>query len=79
LSVAVDPNIWPAGVSLDTVITQARNKQSLDLVTLLDQMQTRKDKITPQHLAGMIRCGAPLRILGLTSRYTTFLQYSMRD
>jgi hypothetical protein len=79
LSVTVDPGIWPEGASLDTVITEARNRQSLDLLTLLDGLQMRKDKISPADLAKRIRAGAPLRIMGLTSRYTTFLQYSMRD
>jgi hypothetical protein len=79
LSVTVDPAIWPAGVSLETVIAAARERQSNDLVVLLDQLHLEKNKPTPAQLAERIGSGRPLRIMGLTSRYTTFLQYSMRD
>jgi hypothetical protein len=79
LSVTIDTTIWPAGVSLETVIARARERQSNDLVALLNEIHLDPNKPTPQSLASRFNSGQPLRIMGLTSRYTTFLQYSMRD
>ena len=79
LSVTIDATIWPTGVSLDTVITRARQRQSDVLVSLLNEIHLDPNKPTPQSLASRFNSGQPLRIMGLTSRYTTFLQYSMRD
>jgi hypothetical protein len=79
LSVTVDPSIWPAGVSLETIIAKARERQSDELVALLNEIHLDPNKPTPESLAGRFNGGQPLRIMGLTSRYTTFLQYSMRD
>ena len=69
----------PEGVSLDLIIKKASIRQNVDLLLVSERLQRFITHTTPQQLASRIRNGEPLRILGATSRYTTFLQYSMRD
>lgn len=83
-SVVLDPTLWPAGATIDGIVNQAG-------AALMQRFNALQTKLTAQHanqtasaLAGIYGDatrgdGRPLNILGITSRYTTFLQYSMRD
>jgi hypothetical protein len=42
-------------------------------------LETEYDALPPEHWHRRYTDGSPLRVLGLTSRFTTYLQYSMRD
>ena len=77
LSVTVDPNTWTNGSSIDTVTTFAVQAAS----NRLRQTSLRLDASYSNHNAvdAMTDTSRPLRIMGITSRFTTFLQYSMRD
>ena len=79
LSITVEPDLWPEGVTLEGIIKRAGVAQNADLDLVQEQLKRFITHTTPQQLATRIRKGEPLRILGATSRYTTFLQYSMRD
>ncbi len=65
----VDAAVWPAGVTMDTLFAAASAARSRSLQALVAAHAA-----APPPLAGR-----PLRVLGFTSRYTTFLQHSMRD
>lgn len=77
-AVTIDPGIWPAEVTLDTL--------RADLADELDSQRTSLEKKIDAIYAGQNAStfahklrNQPLRILGITSLYTTFLQHSMRD
>lgn len=80
IAITTDDNVWPAGQSLDTLLATADGQ----LHTLLDATSVRIAENASRSedacaVAETIRAGKPLRILGITSLYTTFLQHSMRD
>ena len=77
LSVTVDPNTWTPGTSIDTVTSFAVQAAS----NRLRQTSLRLDADYSSYNAvdAMTDSSRPLRIMGITSRFTTFLQYSMRD
>jgi len=70
--VTLDPALWPAGLNLD-LLNGAVNTH----------LHQRLDAAIATHNRPLdstrIRSGAKLRVMGVTSRYTTFLQHSMRD
>lgn len=77
-SVTIDPSIWPTGVTLDTL--------RADLADQLDSLRSSLERKIDAIYAGQSAAtfahklrNQPLRILGITSLYTTFLQHSMRD
>ena len=76
LAVTVEPACWPAGKSLDGLV------QSLfadGARRLTDLRASHRPTSSTSALAARIDRGEKLRILGITSRFTTFLQHSMRD
>jgi hypothetical protein len=79
LSVTVSPEIWPSGMSFESIIAQARGAQNAELARLGKKLYALSARNTAAALAEKFGSGRPLRVLGLTSRYTTFIQYSMRD
>ena len=73
--VTVDPTLWPAGVSFDTLRGEAALARSAALVAA-------RAYATPADAAAVAArhaAGRPLRVLGITSRYTAFLRHSTRD
>lgn len=77
LSVTVDPATWANGSSIDSVTTFALQAAT----NRLRQTSLRLDAAYSGYnaLDAMSDTSRPLRIMGITSRFTTFLQYSMRD
>lgn len=74
LSVTLDKNCWPSGKNFDGLV-QSLFTDGAKRIGELKQRGGASIELIAQKLAA----GKPLRILGVTSRYTTFLQHSMRD
>ena len=72
-SITVDPALW-GGKTLQSILQSVVLKQ----FTQLNQL-TMPDPVRAAAILDQFRTGRPLRILGVTSRYTTFIQHSMRD
>ena len=74
--VRIDPQLWQEDldVLLKTVI-EARGRRLTELAL---RVKKSYPSLAPQTWGARLSA-APLRVLGITSRYTTFLQYSMRD
>ena len=79
INVTVDPTLWPVGQTLDSLLTAAGRAVESAAAELKRRIETSYDAVTPAAFAERIRCGQPLRVMGITSRFTTFLQHSMRD
>ena len=78
LSVTVDPSIWSGGASIDTLLASAYESANGRMNQLLRQLSTLDATTDTRSLAHRLANGR-LRVLGITSLFTTFLQYSMRD
>ncbi len=79
MSMTIDATLWPTGTTLDAMLTEANAPLSARLATAKTRLRELYSWTTPETIATRLRSGEPLRILGITSRYTTFLQHSMRD
>lgn len=79
LWVTVNPDIWPEGFDVSSIFTEARTARDAQLTLLVEKQAALAQRSTPQSLAARFAPNRPLRVLGITSRYTTFLQHSMRD
>ncbi|MCS7033222.1 MAG: glycosyltransferase, partial [Phycisphaerae bacterium] len=78
VAVTVDPAVWPEGTSLDSVLASLAADAAARREELSRQIEALYRGFTPQQWAEKLRT-SPLRVLGITSLYTTFLQHSMRD
>jgi hypothetical protein len=78
-SITVDHSLWPKGGSLDAAVAEAHQQAAQLIDRSRRGMSAYYAGRTPEAIAEQLRSGKPLRVLGITSRYTTFLQYSMRD
>ncbi|HEX4125190.1 MAG TPA: hypothetical protein VHY37_10730, partial [Tepidisphaeraceae bacterium] len=78
-SITVDQTIWPHAGSLDRTLAETTLAASQIIERNRRDMAAYYAGQTPAAIAEQLRSGKPMRILGITSRYTTFLQYSMRD
>ncbi len=76
--VTIDPAIWPAGSNIDTMLRDANAIVAPRMNLLMRNLQALDAAVDPDELASRFTRGK-LRVLGITSRFTTFLQYSMRD
>lgn len=79
LSVRVDPMLWSGSPTLDEILADAGAKAYQDFLSCTERFRPAGAAATPAMIASRLESGQPLRILGITSRFTTFLQYSMRD
>jgi hypothetical protein len=79
LALTLGAPAWPAGTDLSSVIAEARLPLEHELTQLTGQYPQIYAGLTSEAIAARFRNGEKLRVLGITSRYTTFLQYSMRD
>lgn len=79
----VDASLWPAGVTIDDVIRDASAALADRAGRLRRQLAADPADRSAAALAGLFQSDAaaarPLKVLGITSRFTTFLQHSMRD
>ncbi len=78
LSVTIDPSLWPAGLTIDGLIQETTAFANQKLSRLQENLREEDKRFTPEFIAEKYRAGKPLNVLGITSRYTTFLQYSMQ-
>lgn len=67
----------PLAQSLSHIVHQERARREEEFKSIVATLRTRAERRTPGAHADRIRPGAT--ILGFTSRFTTMLQYSMRD
>jgi len=79
LAFTVDARLWAGRPNFDATLVTAHAQLSGRLVEVRRGLAAAYAWATPAAIAERLRAGGPLRVLGLTSRYTTFLQYSMRD
>ena len=79
LWVTVTPDIWPPAMDAQTILAAARIKVDQELAALHQAMKDRAAATTPAEIASRFTTGRPLRVLGVTSLFTSFLQHSMRD
>ena len=82
---------FPSHMLMGTMATDATLDQTLDRLramsdarvehgrAVLAEVNRDYDALPPDYWHKRYTDGRPLRILGLTSRFTTYLQYSMRD
>ena len=75
----IDASLWPAGTGIDEVLNAARLSLAQRLTRLTQQTDAFYSNTTPSSIVERLQSGASLNVLGVTSRYTTFLQHSMRD
>jgi hypothetical protein len=75
-SICVESNLWQQDINsvLDSVSEATERK----LRHIREQLDSVYASISPDEWASRFKAKR-LRVLGVTSRYTTFLQYSMRD
>ncbi len=79
LSVRVDPTLWNGSPTLDEILEQATAKTTEQFLGLTERFRVASAATSPEAIASHFGSGRPLKVLGITSRFTTFLQYSMRD
>jgi hypothetical protein len=79
LSVQVDQALWNGKPTLDEILAEAKRSADAEFHSCLAELGKRYDGATPQSIGAVLSSGRELKILGITSRFTTFLQYSMRD
>jgi len=79
LSARIDPFLWSGIPTLEEILTQGRATVDQELLRCQEQFRLAYAGANPESIATRFRSGQPLKILGITSRFTTFLQYSMRD
>jgi hypothetical protein len=70
MAVTVEPQLWKEGQNLDALVQVVTAAHASRLAEL-------QRRLAAEAVPGLP--GGSLRILGITSRYTTFLQHSMRD
>jgi hypothetical protein len=79
LALTIGQPLWPPGSDLDSIVASARDALHERMMRCVTQYPIAFAGHTPEAIAAKIRSGQKLRVLGITSLYTTFLQYSMRD
>ncbi len=79
VALSLGPQLWAGGTDLASVVAASRAPLEAELQELMGRYGELYAWATPGAIAEKIRSGQKLRVLGITSRYTTFLQYSMRD
>lgn len=79
LSVTIEHSLWREGETLDTFLRSINSDIAARLQTLTHRNNTASAAMSAIEVARGLRSDRPLRVMGITSRYTTFLQHSMRD
>ena len=74
-SVTVDATVWPDGVTLETLHRQA----SADVTRALTAAKAYATPAQAASVSARWTAGLPLRVLGITTRFSVFIQHSMRD
>ncbi len=76
LSVTLEPALWSDGQTIDSM-TAAVLASANARMDLYKARAAKRD--ATRDVEGTFASGRKLRVMGITSRYTTFLQHSMRD
>lgn len=79
MGITLDGRLWPAGVTLETIIHEFARAQNSRLAEYQRIGEEHYASLPTPAIAARLSSAKQLRILGITSRYTTVLQYSMRD
>jgi hypothetical protein len=79
VAATVDPTLWSHGLTLDGVLAEASRTIGQRVAVLTQRLEALYAGKTPGWFARRLASGERLRVLGITSRFTTFLQHSMRD
>jgi hypothetical protein len=79
LSVRVDPALWSGDPTLDQILAEATAQANQQFLRCSEQFRVASAASSPELISSRFRAGTPMKVLGITSRFTTFLQYSMRD
>jgi hypothetical protein len=79
LSVQVDPTVWNGTPTLDEILDEAAKIATGELARHEETFRRMGPSKDIEAIFGQLASGRRLKVLGVTSRYTTFLQYSMRD
>ena len=79
LAVTILPDTWPDGVTFDLIFIESCAAQRVELLRLNKQLEMLSTSASPLAIAQRTKAGQSLRVLGITSRYTSFIQHSMRD
>lgn len=78
-ALTLEAGLWPEGQNIDSLRATVNQTLSARLQEHMLGVRQLDAAFNPVEAARRLRSGQKLRILGITSRYTTFLQYSMRD
>ena len=79
LSITVDQSLWPPALTIEGLLRESTALAQDRLILLQEELRLQSNNFTPQSIARQYRGGKPLNVLGITSRYTAFLQHSMKD
>jgi hypothetical protein len=77
-TLTLDPGMWGKGQNVESLRAAVNTDLSAQLQRHMQGVERLDTGFSPIEAARRFRQGG-LRIMGVTSRYTTFLQYSMRD
>lgn len=78
-AITIDRSCWPPGKTLDGLVQALFANGATRLSELRSQPPFASAGLSASAIASKFEQGETLRVLGITSRYTTFLQHSMRD
>ncbi len=78
LCVTVDPILWPQSITVDSLWQSAHQSANARMQQLDRRIEAIYAGSDVKAMSRRIR-GEQLRVLGITSRFTTFLKYSMSD
>lgn len=79
LTVRVDPTLWMGDRTWEDLLREIHAEATGRFQAAMETCGVVYAGRGPEQIAGLLRSTTPLRVLGITSRFTTFLQYSMRD
>lgn len=79
MALTIDPAVWCDGTDLDAVRAAAGAELSEQLGNLRTTLEAAYAGHSADVVARRLSGGERLRVMGITSRHTTFLQHSMRD
>lgn len=79
LCITIDPTIWPEGKNIDSLTREIGDQLSQRLRIANQNLTGIYPPASEAAALARLRGASSLRILGITSQYTTFLQHSMRD
>jgi hypothetical protein len=74
VSITIDPSVWTGDRKLAAILESVMQKHNVQLNRL-----AATDPVRGAGILERFGAGSPLRVMGITSRYTTYIQHSVRD